>query len=1206
MKRFLILFFYSFILLSINAQQNYPNVQYNDTQKQLTIFIDRKPVIKIIAEVFAFLPELIVAQDASISIYLDSDSIYHPCIDIDFNPITTELWISKKTSGLGRAPYFDSYHKLEIIADVIYGKINMPMLEFRKALPQNLDKPAFFQSQDFFDPEIMKHNKGYNDKNPMMQLWELFKANEFKPISLRYVINTFRRSQTDMNSMLIDYAVQGFIDYDLKNEIISYKTKLAHYLNNESKRRDYDNLFWKSKSHLATLNMENFDLIIYGCDFFELSHTHIVNVYPADEKVTVKKNRDLNFSGRVIGGLFDFVARDCTFDYDKFLIAMPQIDSMVMFSEDKSRPKDIYGDYPLKKVKSVVEDISGTLFIDDPYNKSSNKNIPDYPIFESREGGKVYFDQPFILNAEYKRDTFYFMIDYFVIKNLDNFNIDATIIPGRLISGGIFADIYEPLKLQSDNSLGFVHRTDSAGLPMFGGKALFFNTIELSSNGLRGKGKIEYLTSTVESDSLVFYLQSIRGKANKFHMNPLQSQIEYPETFTTQAQLIFKSDKNEMHVTSFKKPFSIYNEYNFEGTLILSPSASVGNGTLNLKRAELHSKLMTLKNHAVESEKATLRIFENEQEKQYLLTTSDFNAYIDFNKLSGKFSSSNTEGSEVRFVSNGFKTNAQTFTWNPMDKNMLRFSWKVSFKENDINEMPARELIKIKSNENLLSTIEQGKKGISFNIQQIDFDFEQKKLVAKGVPYIPVGDAAIIPDNGVVNILEKAAFNRLTNAKIIASRDNSFYELYNCSVKIENGEVFSGTGYYDYVDAFNTTQMIHFDTIWHNKSTKANAKILLENDFTLSPHFGFNGNVELNSNQEFLTFSGGVSLLHNCDFEKPEAIKVHQQINPNQILIEINNRSCDINDRRATVAIASSNETGRIYTSFGSAKNQVNDSEYINTRGFITYNIDKQAFQAASLDKLTNPKTPGNIITLFNKDCISIGEGAVDMGTKLGRIHFNTYGQVINYMQADSAAMRLTTSIDFHFNSDAMKIMNDYFTAAQDVAFIDPSTDGNYTQSLINILGQAEYERFEKESKSGIQQAKLPTKLDVKFLFSTLNFTWSQDNGAFESQKNIPIVISGGKSIYKQIPGQIVIEKKGSRNTLYIYFELKKDFFFFQFENNSLSVFSSDENFNNAIINTKAKDKTLSAKDGEIAFSYKIGNRGQKTRFVRRYYNADD
>jgi hypothetical protein len=407
------------------------------------------------------------------------------------------------------------------------------------------------------------------------------------------------------------------------------------------------------------------------------------------------------------------------------------------------------------------------------------------------------------------------------------------------------------------------------------------------------------------------------------------------------------------------------------------------------------------------------------------------------------------------------------------------------------------------------------------------------------------------------------------------------------------------------VDANNNIQTIRMDTVWYFKATKGMGTLKPEVDFTLSPHFGFYGGVELNSTQEFLSFSGTVSMLHDCDEYKPTPLRVKQEIDPNNIFIEINKRSRDMNDRVATVAMASSNETGRIYTRFGSAKDQINDSEYITSLGYITYNNEKQAFQAASLQKLKNPQLPENIISLYNKDCISIGEGVIDMGTKLGRVEFNPTGQIVNYMHADSAQMNLSTSIDFFFNEEAMKIMNEYFTNAKDYKFVNTNNDKNYAQSLLNILGKEEYQKFEKERKSGIQITKLPEKLHIKFLFSTMNFEWSKENAAFESQRTLPLVFSNGTTVSKEFPGRIVIEKKGSRNTLFIYFELKKDFFFFQFDNNSVSVFSSDEKFNETINKTKLKHRGINSKDGKPSFSYKLGNRGQKTRFTRKYFEKD-
>jgi hypothetical protein len=465
-----------------------------------------------------------------------------------------------------------------------------------------------------------------------------------------------------------------------------------------------------------------------------------------------------------------------------------------------------------------------------------------------------------------------------------------------------------------------------------------------------------------------------------------------------------------------------------------------------------------------------------------------------------------------------------------------------------------------------------------------------------------VGDAAIFPRDGVVTINEKATFQPLKNARILASRDNMYHELINCSVNIAHGNDFRGSGDYEYIDESNHVQNIYFDTLWYYNATHGEAFISAMDHFTLSPHFGYSGHVELNSTEQYLTFSGGVSILQSCNTVKPTPLRIYQPINPKEVFIEINNFSRDVNDRKATVAIASSNVTGKIYTCFGAAKDQINDSEYMTTEGYITYSNDKQAFQAASLEKLKDPKLPGNIISLYSNACISMGEGAIDMGAKLSRIKFNTYGQMLNYMRVDSAEMYLTTSIDFFFNTEAMNVLNEHLANVK-AKFLNPNLDKNFTQSLLNMMGKEAYEKYDRESRSGILE-KLPEQFDVKFLFSTMNFDWVEEHAAFVSQKTLPIVVAGSKLIYKEIPGMMVIEKRGSKNTLYIYLEVGTEYFFFQFDIGSLVAWSSEKRFYDAIFNTKAKDRTLSSKKGD-AFGYKLGKRSDMIRFTRKYFDEE-
>ena len=320
------------------------------------------------------------------------------------------------------------------------------------------------------------------------------------------------------------------------------------------------------------------------------------------------------------------------------------------------------------------------------------------------------------------------------------------------------------------------------------------------------------------------------------------------------------------------------------------------------------------------------------------------------------------------------------------------------------------------------------------------------------------------------------------------------------------------------------------------------------------------------------------------------------------ILIEVSETTKDMNDRKVVNAIASTNREGRIYTSFGTAKDQFNDSEYITSFGYIMYDKATQEFRAASLEKLRNLALPENIIVLNKGNCIATGSGNIDMGAKLGRVDFFTTGTIVNYMKADSAEMNLTTSINFFFSDKSMNQLATALTTSYSLDFFDYSNDENYEMAMINILGEDEYLKYHKEAIMTGQVKKLPKKLQVQFLFSSIDFIWDKENKAFVSQTLLPLIICGSKEINKIVPGRIVIEKRGSRNKLFIYFEFDDQFYFFQFENNSMYGYSSDKKFMDYITAIDPKKRTIPSGDGQPSFTYKWGNRSQKNKFIKKFY----
>ena len=139
-------------------------------------------------------------------------------------------------------------------------------------------------------------------------------------------------------------------------------------------------------------------------------------------------------------------------------------------------------------------------------NKSGRQDFPEYPKFISNEKTYVYYDRPDVYNGIYKRNSFYFEVDPFELDSIKGYSRDNLRFKGTLYSADIFPPIKETLVLRkNDFSLGFNTRTGPVGLPLYSGKATFWHEIDLSNQGLRGSGRIEYLAANMNPDYLIFF-----------------------------------------------------------------------------------------------------------------------------------------------------------------------------------------------------------------------------------------------------------------------------------------------------------------------------------------------------------------------------------------------------------------------------------------------------------------------------------------------------------------------------------------------------------------------------------------------------------------------------------------------------------------------------------------------------------------------------
>jgi hypothetical protein len=1191
-----------------------------DADNLATLYFEREgvPAVQIKSPSITLRKDQASSSLCNMTLYLDKDSLFHSAIQMKYTPQIRELWLMRGKNGSERMPFFNTYHNLEMYAEALHWKLPDANIEFT-SLPGPVEQTsAVFESSLYFTPERVSRMQGMSEVNPLHTLYEFFRINGVKKASVDDIVRHFGYSKSDVQSLLFQFVEFGFIDFNvLTNEVI-YRPKLGNYLLNDVNRKDYDILQFRSLvkggNSNATLSMLNYDLTINGLDIIIVSDSQIVNIYPAGRQITMQKNRDFLFHGKVEAGLFDFWVTNCKFNYEPFTMDFTVIDSIVFYVEDKSQTPNYMGEYPLEKVRSYIQDISGTLYVDQANNKSSRKHIDGYPYFESKSPGKVYYDHPFVHRGIYDRERFYFAADRFTIRDLDDYNTDSLLFGGYLYSGGIFPDIHMPLKVRPDFSLGFIYHTPPAGLPAYEGRGTFTSKIDLSNLGLRCSGTLDYTQSHAEGKNMLFFLDSMNALFDTYRIDPQQATAEYPPVRATNVLSHWEPYNDKMFVNNTKTLFRMYDQSTLDGQLIVSNQGVDGSGKFRYNISEMLSDNYTFLHHELKSPQLDITLYDSLSE-DYHLKATNHKAHLDLAKGRGNFIA-NQEKTDVFFPINMFITSSKEFDW-LVSERKLEFKYEDPFANADLLNTELRDLYQMRStNGNELISVHPAQDSLRFTTTKASYDFANYKITAEGVRFIDVADAAIFPFKGIVTIYKRAEIAKLDNAKVMANTQTQYHEIFKAGINIGSRKSYNGEGFYNYVDASDKKQEFLFDSIWVSRlgKTRASGRIKEDAGFTLNPHFGYAGSVYLNAEDEFLTYRGAVSLQYACDTAQYAPVRFSGIINPDSVLIPIDEKTKDTDNRPVSAAIAASAQEGAIYTAFARSKNQLNDPEYIYATGFLTFDEKTDAYIVTSREKIDDPEMEGNIVSLNKKTCIAKGEGKLNLGTNLGRVDFVPMGTIVNYIQEDSAVVKIAVSIDFYFNDDAMAIMTDKIASSQNLTGVDILETPHYQTALREILGKDEYQKTYPELAQYYHFRRLPKPLMLNFVIADVDMEWKQDARAFVSNGNIGIAICGKQEVNRYVPGLIELQKKGSnrnsQTSLQMYFEVDNQWFYFMYSSSGkvMQVYSSIKEFNDFVKDTPQDKRQLKADNSKdlTNYSYRLSSLSSKRKFLTKYATEEE
>ncbi len=1160
----------------------------------LTFYRDQRPFIVTRGLLFTIEPERITSDDVSVRVMLEKDSMYHQSVSLRFMKDKRQLSLIKKEEGLSKAPYYNSYHMLDMYFEVLTWKQGDPLLQMGNLMGSS-QTLASFESFNYFKDNRYMALMVMDNVHPLARLHEFSKQNEGMFYAQDYAVYSKMQRQ-QLVSLMIDLANKGYVKYDPETEWVEVTPRLRQHIMNNAGKLDYDVLQFNSNSDdnlNATLNLLNNDLTMKGVARIQVSDSQDVKIYPDDRTITIKKNRDFTFSGSIHAGKLRFFGKEYYFHYDPFTVDLLNVDSVSFMAT--SFDKNEHGQHTLVKVKNVLEMVTGTLEIDAPSNKSGRlqEKYPAYPKFNSTQESFVFYDKKNIQQGVYDRERFFYRSDPFMIDSLDNFTNAGLTFEGTLVSGGIFPDIKEPIRLMEDYSLGFERNTGEAGLPLYGRKAKFSNDIVLNNRGLQGKGDLQYLTTNLTSKGLVFTPDSTIGRADTLVNMAATSPSKVPQVHGRDLYVRLEPAQDVLRAEKLRDPMVLYaGEADLHGHTELTPQGMTGAGLVDFHNATLESRLFQFETMQLHADTSDFRLTDDSSEG-IAFKTDNVNATVKLDERVGEFVSNGDE-TKVEFPVNQYMCYMDRFKWY-MDQGDIEL-------ESDRSAAVGSEDLQL-SGSNFIST-RPDQDSLSFMAPRARYDLKKHLITATDVQYIQVADALITPDSLVVRVRKNAVMDPLDRAVITANAVTRHHRIIDATVQIASRNQYHGSGSIDYIDenkkAFPIKlHNINVDTAFQ---TYAMGRVPKEQDFQLSPAFDFFGDVHLTASAKELTFSGSTRIQHGCADLPRNWMGFRGAIDPIEVFIPVADTLFDDKGLRiGNGTYLSAEDPFTVYGTFLSRMKDEKDQAVITGKGVLYYDKGRKEYVISSKEKIRQRDLPGDLVSLATENCVVLGDGRIDLGVDGGRMKLTNVGGV--RFETDGA--KATTSgvmlADFHFDEGALETMVTAIMAHPEQKPLD-ITKTYYEKMMRELLGLERSDKLISELSIKGEIKRLPDEMVKPIVFGDVKMHWNGPEQSWLSEGDLGIATVMKKPVYRYVKGKIHLERKRSGDIMTIFMQLDdQTWWFFQYTRNYLYAYSSDEKFNTIINELKDDKKKLDSKKDEPAYQFTIGTRQRVNAFRDRF-----
>lgn len=1133
------------------------------------------------------------SERATVNIYMGNDSITNNGVTVRYLSSDHNVTLINDNKRNYYSPYTNSYHNLDMYCEQIVWKTGSDVVDFSMVGQPGSESFSTFESKNYFSSRKLRELQGIDEVNPAVRVYgymkEIGMAYDF---SITALSNYLRYDMVQTKSMVHTLAKSGLVSFDEMRGIVYVQEKLVDYVRayNKDKNSDYDAITLESAAPTknAQLDLNTNDLKVYGVKKFVVSDSQHVAIYPRGGDVVVRKNRDILFSGRINVGRFVMYVTDGALSYDNFSLDLPKIDSVYFYVTKFNNPAEDHIVY------TPLYNLVGSINIDAPDNHSGLKKNKDYPIFNSTQESFVYYDRKDIYHGTYARDRFYYTLRPFTIKQLADFETDSLQFNGSLTSAGIFPEIVEPLRVQPDYSLGFVVKAPKGGYEAYGGKGQYHNTISLSYQGLKGSGKLDYLTAEIQSKEMTFMPDSMLSISDTFMV---REEGVFPDIRNGKALQRWYPYQDSMQVVQLKQghQFQMYhNDAYLSGSVTLRPQGAYASGRIAIHEGTLESPRFELHPMDLASQVSTFTL-QSEVYKTTAFFARNLKSNVDFTTRRGEFLSNATlERTQLPVMQ--YVAFVDKFSWE-MDRKELDLINSKSEATQGLESLRLRDRMIHQASlpgARFVST-DPKQDSLQFFSTRGIYRYNEAQLSCRNVFMLNVADAVIAPNGDSLRLQRGGVIDLLQKAELLASRQNQNHLFYNSDLVVKGRREYSGKGYIDYIDEDEKVQRIFMPDIAPDVSgmTVAQGFIADSANFTLNSAFGFAGKVRVEAEREHYYFEGGVRLLHRCTpAEQLGLLAYADYLNPKQIHIQVPEIPTDWKGGRITASVLFNKSTLKPYPAF-LTKERAADNELAGAHGMLTYDKQSQRYIIASERKLDDfDGTVDRYLSLNTQTCLLQGEGPIWFGMMPKHVKMFAYGNITIDPNRDEAnTINSMFGLTFPIDDKVLSVMAQFI--ADDLRLSASNPDNELVRhAMVYYMGEEKGSVAYSDYVSTNAYVDVPKEFNSTLLLENLQWKYSPTLGYYHNGV-ASLASVGKKQLHLAVRVKAQIYKRGNGTYLTLYLQVAGDhwyYFNYEYGTQTMTIYSSVGEWVDMIKQIPADKRQVEGNSALGTYRYKIGS----------------